>query len=214
MVTGPGNDFGQSVWVIVVVEGPSAAGKTTWAADAAPREQVVQEHGRVEVPTDVTGNEAAAFWADVNAQRWTRALAVEAVYGLAICDGDPLKLHFDYCLARIGQLPWTRFRAGVEACGTAIEDRRLGIADAIFCSIPDVGTLDARRKSDTTRRRTNHALHRQLGPALQDWYSTLNELDPGRVDWTFPSDVAKIAPRSRYDLDLFAAWMTGLPGSR
>jgi hypothetical protein len=38
--------------------------------------------------------EQAAYWARVNAHRWMQALALEDASGDAICDSDPLKLHY------------------------------------------------------------------------------------------------------------------------
>ena len=168
------------------------------------------EHGRIVVPPDRAIDEAA-FWSGLNAERWTRALAIEARAGHALCDGDPLKLSYDYCLARVGEAPWSRFEAGVAACRQAIRDRRLGVADAIFCSIPDEATLARRRAGDTTRRRRNFDVNGRLGPALAEWYHALEDLDPGRVHWAFPEEVPAGAPRERYDAGLFARWMTSLP---
>jgi hypothetical protein len=195
--------------VIVVVEGPSAAGKTSWLARWPP-DEVIPEHGRVVVPPDRFADEAV-FWSEMNAARWAQALAVEARAGHALCDGDPLKLSYDYCLARIGELPWSRFDSGVAACSEAIRDRRLGIADAIFCSIPDEATLAARRAGDTSRRRRNFDVNRRLGPALADWYRALDDIDPGRVHWAFPEQVPVGIPGARYDDGLFARWMARLP---
>ena len=186
--------------MIVVVEGPSAAGKTTWLT-RWPAADVVAEHGGIVVPPERAADEAT-FWSELNAARWAQALAVEARAGHALCDGDPLKLSYDYCLARIGELPWSRFDAGVAAC-----------ADAIFCSIPDEATLAARRAADPTRRRRNFDVNGRLGPALADWYAALEHIDPGRVHWAFPEQVPGGAPRERYDGGLFARWMAGLPRS-
>ena len=194
--------------MIVVVEGPSAAGKTTWLA-RWPAADVVAEHGGIVVPPERAADEAT-FWSELNAARWAQALAIEARAGHALCDGDPLKLSYDYCLARIGEAAWSRFDAGVAACTDAITDRRLGIADAIFCSIPDEATLAARRAADPTRRRRNFDVNGRLGPALADWYAALERLDPGRVQWSFPEQVPDGAPRDRYDVGLFARWMAGL----
>jgi hypothetical protein len=155
--------------------------------------------------------EESEFWADLNAERWSRALAVEASHGAALCDTDPLKLHYDYCRAGAGIVSWTLFGAGVGACAAAIAQRRLGIADLILCAIPDVGTLDARRHGDVTRSRRNFAVHRDFGPALGDWYGTLEALDPGRVRWSFPATVPHVDARDRYDLALFNRSMTGVP---
>lgn len=195
----------------MVVEGPSAAGKTTWLKRLASRDQTIPEHGAIEVPADRVDDEAQ-FWTGLNAARWARALAIETATGRALCDGDPLKLSYDYCLARIGALPWPRFDAGIETYAAAIRARRLGIADAIFCSIPDIDALDSRQREDPTRRRGNFAVNRRLGPPLRDWYGALNQLDPGRVEWAFPATIPVRAPRERYDLQMFTTWMARLPG--
>lgn len=42
--------------------------------------------------------------------------------------------------------------------------------------------------------------------------SALEQLDPERVQWTFPTSVPDLPPRSRYDLELYSAWMTRRPG--
>ena len=111
--------------MIVALEGPSAAGKTTWLRRLVPPGHIIAEHGRIELPSVRVGDEAA-FWAELNAQRWQHAVAVEGSTGRAFCDGDPLRLHYDYGLARVGLLPWERFEADVAACRSEIRDRRLG----------------------------------------------------------------------------------------
>jgi hypothetical protein len=196
--------------VIVVLEGPSAAGKTTWLQRSVPAAAVIAEHGRVAVPAEHRADEPS-FWADLDAARWRRAIAIEAASGQAWCDGDPLKLHYHYCLARLGASTWERFAAGVEACRERLRTHRLGIADVVFCSIPTDDILDARMQGDTTRRRSNFELHRRLGPALHDWYRALEGLDPDRVRWSFPTDVPEPPSRDRYDLALFDAWIARLP---
>jgi len=173
--------------VILVVEGPSAAGKTTWLSQWDPA-LVVTENGRVE-PADDSAIEKAEFWAGLNAARWHQALEIEKRCGTALCDTDPLKLHYDYCRARAGIASWSQFDAGIEACSAAIADRRLGISDCTLCALPDGDTLDARKRNDPTRTRHNFDVHRGFGPALRDWYQTLEMLDPGRVRWSFPVSI-------------------------
>ena len=197
--------------MIVAVEGPSAVGKTTWLRQSVPAGHIIPEHGRIEIPSGRVGDEAA-FWAELNAERWQHAVVVDASTGHAFCDGDPLKLHYDYGLARIGLLPWEHFEADVAACRREIRRRRLGIVDVVLCSIPDSGTLDERKRGDRTRRRSNFAVNRRLGPALHDWYSTLEELDPERIRWSFPTTAPEVQPRDRFDLELYDAWMARLPG--
>jgi hypothetical protein len=128
-----------------------------------------------------------------------------------VCDTDPLKLHYDYCLARVGAAPWDRFEAGVAMVATAIASRTLGIADIVLVHIPDDATLTRQRALDSTRNRRNFELHRRLGPALRDWYAVLDRLDPGRVMWQNPARVPPTVDRPRFDPDLFDAWMAQLP---
>lgn len=196
--------------MIVVLEGPSAAGKTTWAA-RWPTASVVPETGPVEVPTMLDVDQIAQVWADIDAHRWAKVVATEAATGLAVCDTDPLKLHYSYCLARVEAGDWTMFGDGVRAARRAIAAHRQGIADLIACEIPDDATLVAQRDADPTRGRRNFELHRRLAGPLHDWYEALAALDPARVVWRFPDDVSTVTVRDRFDLDLFDAWMAALP---
>jgi hypothetical protein len=80
--------------MIVVVEGPSAAGKTSWIT--------ADRHGAVLIaeaqpgPVPRRGSDpaaAAAHWAKVNAARWAAACQAEQQAGIVVCDTDPFKLH-------------------------------------------------------------------------------------------------------------------------
>lgn len=195
--------------MIVVVEGPSAAGKTTWCA-AHGSDSAIAETGRIEPPA-APDDDLARFWSDINCRRWAQALQVEHERGLAVCDTDPLKLHYDYCLARIGVASWGRFEAGVALAAEAIASCQLGIADIVLVNIPNDETLARQRDSDPTRGRRNFDLHRRLGPGLRDWYATLARLDPGRVIWQHPPSMPPPVARDRYDTDIFGAWMAQLP---
>lgn len=196
--------------MIVVVEGPSAAGKTTWCAAHGP-DHVVAETGPIEPPGTASDDDLARFWGEIGCGRWAEALRVEAERGLAVCDTDPLKLHHDDGLARLGLVPWDRFDAGVRWAAEAVAARRLGLADVVLVAVPDDGTLARRRDGDPTRTRRRFDLHRRLGPALRDWYATLDGLDPGRVGWEHPPELPPPVGRERYDADLFRAWMDRLP---
>jgi hypothetical protein len=198
--------------MILVVEGPSAAGKTTWTA-RWPARFVVPETRRAEPPAVADTEKVARYFAGLNCARWSSAIAIEHGEGIAICDTDPLKLHYDYCLARIGHGSWTQFQAGVEACRNAIAGKRLGMADLVICCIPDDAALDRHRHSDLSRTRRNFAIHRALGPALNDWYRTLERLDPGRVVWELPPSLPEPAISARFDLCLFDEWIAALPTS-
>lgn len=196
--------------MIVVAEGPSAAGKSTWA-NTFPMQHVIPETGTIEVPISMSDAEHAAFWNSVNCARWTDAVGVEESTGLAVCDTDPLKLHYDYCLARIGAANWERFDCGVADAKAAITEQRLGIADLVVVHLPDDQTLVRQRDSDRSRRRRNFELHRRLAEPLRDWYEALDRLDPGRVRWDFLNGHPPHVHRNRFDQELFAAWMTDLP---
>ena len=76
--------------MIVAVEGPSAAGKTSWCRANAP--DFVAEYTPVGNRPDA--EQPARFWTGVNSQRWSNAIELETATGTAICDSDPLKLHY------------------------------------------------------------------------------------------------------------------------
>jgi nicotinamide riboside kinase len=92
----------------VAVEGPRAAGKTTWCRTAGV--EFVAEYART--GTEPDGSDAARqgrYWTDVNMTRWAQALDLEERAQVAICDTDPVKLHYSWCLAPIGAAPGSRF---------------------------------------------------------------------------------------------------------
>ena len=74
--------------MIVAVEGPSAAGKTTWCLQQG--RPVVAEYAPTGREPDGSDEEArAAYWAEVNAGRWREALALERRSEVVLCDSDP-----------------------------------------------------------------------------------------------------------------------------
>ena len=87
--------------MIVVIEGISAAGKTTWCRAHWPA-FVREAPPPAEAPDRASTPAAAArYWAERNAQRWRAAQAREAIDGIAVCDSDPFKLHYVWSLWRI-----------------------------------------------------------------------------------------------------------------
>lgn len=80
--------------------------------------------------------------------------------------------------------------------------------------LPDDRTLANKRRADATRPRHNFDLHRRLSDPLLEWYSALNDLEPGRVIWHFPEDLPAAPTRNRYDLALFDAWMLELSAGK
>lgn len=114
--------------MIVVVEGISAAGKTSWCrnhaqgfvAETFPADRHVQP---------LQGQATAQYWTDWNARHWQDALSLETTNGLAVCDTDPLKLHYLWGLWQIGEAPETQWRHQLETTRRTIENRELGFAD-------------------------------------------------------------------------------------
>jgi hypothetical protein len=201
--------------VIVAVTGPSAAGKTTWCR-RHHAEDLVAEYAPTGVePDDGDLPAQAAFWCAVNCRRWQAAIARERASGLAVCDDDPLKLHYSWSLVRTGVASPERWTFELAANRAAIAAGRLGFADVVLVSLPSVAELRRRRDTDPTRRRRNFALHVRLAEPLREWYQALELAAPGRVRWELPSDglpAVLSAPRAdRYDLAVFDALVAALP---
>ena len=206
--------------MIVVVEGPSAAGKTTWCRTHFP-EWTVWEHTVLDsarAPDRKTDPMAAAeYWANFNRTRWRQALEIEAEYGIAVCDTDPFKLHYVWSLWRIGKgecLDWdyeAQLNREMFAAG------EIGIADLVLVSLPDADTLRQRKGDDSTRRRGHFELHVQLTEPLRDWYGAISALDPSRVICSLPegglaSDhLVQGVRQNRTGSELFDQVINGLP---
>jgi hypothetical protein len=172
--------------MIIVVEGPSGAGKTTWCrTHAGPNAllEVLPDHANV--PTDP--QEAAKFWVERNVARWQEILAREARDGLVVVDTDPFKLHYLWTLLETGQasdLDWTMHR---DAALEAFAERRYALADVFLVSNVDDRTLRARRDADPSRTRRNFERHLLLRDSLLRWYSAIDRLEPGRVVFGLPA---------------------------
>ncbi len=134
---------------------------------------------------------------------------------MAVCDSDPLKLHYSWCLAAVGAAPVTRFEHELAAVRQMFTERRLGFADVVLLSIPDPQQLATQRNGDYTRRRGHFDLHARLSEPLAEWYAVLDRLDPGRVVDGFPSElgVAMLAPPrpDRHDTELLEVLVDELP---
>ena len=78
--------------MIVVIEGPSVAGKTTWCRRHAP--QVVGECAPDGNEPDA-GDPVAqtSLWSDVDCRRGQTALDLERNRQTVVCDTDPFRLH-------------------------------------------------------------------------------------------------------------------------
>ena len=113
-------------------------------------------------PDDSDPAAQAGYWCEVNCQRWLLATQHEHASGLAVCDDDPLKLHYCWSLMRIGAASPERWARKVAANLAALTEGRLGFADLVLVSIPPVEEPRRRRDSDPTRRRRNFELRAQL----------------------------------------------------
>lgn len=172
--------------VIVAVEGPSAAGKSTWCQQQSW--PTVAEY----VPTgqEPDGSEPVrqgAYWVEVNSGRWREAVALEQSSQVVLCDSDPLKLHYSWSLARIGAAPWSRFEQELRGVRAAFAAGQLGFADLVLICVPPPEVLRRQRAGDQSRRRRAFDLHVRLCEPLREWYSACDEVDPGRVVWSFPT---------------------------
>lgn len=199
--------------MIVVVEGISAAGKTSWCRRNGVGHLVEESQPKGPVPdreTDPRG--AARFWTEENARRWRLARDIEQRTGLAICDTDPLKLHYSFCLSRIGGLAREHWLFERDLAREFVAAGRIGFADLYLVRRIDPDQARAQRDSDTTRRRRNFDLHVRLEPPLMEYYRAIEAILPGRVAWSWPADgVPAVGRRDREeDLALFDALMKRL----
>ena len=189
--------------MIIVVEGVSAAGKTTWCA----------RHPVVTVPelapiTPPLGNaaEVAQFWTDAHCGRWREAEQMESQHGTAYCYTDPLKLHYPWCLWQLGYASAETWMAAVAATRVAIQTRMMGIADTVVFLEPDPEVVRRQKENDTTRRRGHFERHLQIGAALRAWYEIIEQLSPNRVVWHGErvKELIPVPPRAdRFRIELF-----------
>lgn len=201
--------------MLVVVEGVSAAGKTSWCERHGAGHVVAESRPAGPVPDrghDPRG--AAGFWVAENARRWQTARELAARTGLAVCDTDPLKLHYSYGLWRIGALAREHWLVERDLTREAIVTSQLGFADLYLVSRISEERARAQRGADASRSRRLFDLHVRLGPPLIDWYKAVETLLPGRVIWALPEDgVPTAEPRGNGDEDLalFDALIGRLP---
>ena len=201
--------------MIVVVEGPSGAGKTTWCrthGGANALLEALPDHATV--PTERQA--AARFWVERNVARWQEVLAREARDGLVVVDTDPFKLHFVWTLFRTGQVTGVEWRMQREVARGAFAAGRYALADVFLVSDVDDATLRVRRDADPSRTRHNFERHVLLRDALLRWYRAIDRLEAGRVVFGLPVDgitpdlLAKGKRATRSGLALFDHLMSEL----
>lgn len=194
--------------MIIVVEGASGAGKTTWCRTHGGANALLESlPDHTTVPTDP--HAAARFWVERNVARWQEVLAREARDGLVVVDTDPFKLHFVWTLFKAGQVSEVEWTTQRDVARDAFVAGRYALADVFLVSDIDDATLRARRAADTSRSRSNFERHVRLRDALLRWYSAVDRLEPGRVVFGLPAGgitpdlLAKGTRATRSGLDLF-----------
>ena len=185
--------------MIVVVEGPSGAGKTTWCRTHGGAYALLEappDHAAVPTEPEAT----ARFWVERNVDRWREVLERERRDGLVVVDVDPFKLHYVWTLWRSGQASEREWDLQREMSRAAFNAGEYGLADLYLVSDVTAETLRARREADTTRERRGFERHVLLRDALLRWYRAIDELEPGRVRFGLPKagltpDLLAVGPR-------------------
>lgn len=207
--------------MIIVAEGISAAGKTTFARQFGERHWLPEIPAKGQRPEPgAPFEEHAQFWAQHNASRFERALNIEAEQGFVVCDTDPLKVHYSWCMERAG-FDWPdKFEHAAPAVRALIDERRLGFADLYLIKQIDPDIARAQKEGDENRRRGNFEEHLALQPHLLEWFGAIARALPGHVRWGFPDPTALIAeikekapeasPR-RFDVSVFDDVLERLP---
>ena len=173
--------------MIIVIEGISAAGKTTYARTFGADHHVPEFPEKGTPPGEEDPAEShAQYWVAHNIRRFQAALNVEAKHGFAICDTEPFKSHFDWCMAKAGFKSIDIFEAAMPLVREAIARREIGFGDLYLVKriAPDVAR--AQKEGDPTRSRRNFDRHLALQPHLMRWYEALSEALPGQVEFAFP----------------------------
>jgi hypothetical protein len=181
--------------VVIVIEGASAAGKTTWCRKFAGERVLFEgeppagpEPAGASDPDPADARGAARYWIDVNARRWTTACAMAANLGWMVCDTDPFKLHWTWTLWREGLASSAYWEACREFSRSAFAMGTLGLADLILFADADAETLRCQKANDPTRTRSRHDMHVRIAPALKRWYSAIAAIDPERVQFRLPAE--------------------------
>jgi hypothetical protein len=148
-------------------------------------------------PDGADEDRQAAYWVQVNSGRWKQALELEKQHPIVLCDSDPLKLHYSWCLARIGAAPWSRFHHELRCVREALAASRLGFPDLVLVSIPPLHVLRSHDAADTTRQRRSFDLHAKLSEPLREWYTAVERAEPGRVVWSLPATGVPVTTSGR-----------------
>ncbi len=168
--------------MIVAIEGPSAAGKTTWCRAHFPHNCVQEAPADIAAP-DLFGDptDVARFWVNYAVQNWQRALEIEREHGIAVCDGDPFHLYYCWALWKSGALAETLFEIESELYRSAFEQKQIGFVDQVLWLEAPVDVLRHRARTDPARRRKRHEMYLALVPWMKAWFQEREWILPGTV---------------------------------
>jgi deoxyadenosine/deoxycytidine kinase len=193
--------------MIVAIEGPSAAGKTTWCRSHYPHRCVEEAAENIAAP-DFYADPAIVgqFWVNHAVANWHRALVCERKHGIAVCDGDPFHLYFSWSLWKSGARAETLFEIESELYRSAFEKEQLGFVDHVLWLEAPMDELRRRAQADSTRRRKRHEMYLALVPWMKAWFQEREQILPGTVHaLTDGLQVAELSSGSapqRYDTAL------------
>ncbi|HEY4383504.1 MAG TPA: hypothetical protein VGN34_03375 [Ktedonobacteraceae bacterium] len=162
--------------MIIVVEGPSAVGKTSLLR-IFPASQVVGEEWealgipRGSGPEKPQSKEAQAFWVELHTRRWQKLLATETSLGNAYADTDPVKLYYNFALVKLGYMERDVFEEGFVQTEQAFLQSSLGFADHVIVLSAPPDVLLQRKNADASRQRGHFHLHARLGSLIKEYYT-------------------------------------------
>jgi hypothetical protein len=144
------------------------------------------------------------------------ARAMERSSSIAVCDTDPLKLHYVWSLWQIGVASERYWREQCVATRDAITNARLGFADIYLVKRIDPLLARQQRGADLTRSRRNFELHVKLHDPLLAWYRTIEKVLPRSVTWNLPDNGLAILagrgnPPNRSSIAIFDQMVGLLP---
>ena len=206
--------------MIIVVEGPSAVGKTTLLRHLPTSHVVSEDWSALGFPPeqwpDLDTPAGQAFGVGASSHRWKLLCDVEHHFGSAYADTDPLKLYYNFALALHGTRSRALLEMTFEGCRHAMQTEQLGFADRVMFLQATAATLRSRKQQDASRQRRRFDLHVELIDAFAHYYMLLEQVRPGTVRFydtdqgdSTPSILSHpLPPRppyARYDLHTFDA---------
>ena len=163
---------------VICLEGPSAVGKTTLAAELARTAGVV-----IVSELDPSGApavaESAHWFVDRHASQWQRARALAPGAPLVVLDGDPFKgLWYNWVYAADG---WPRVDVVAPLYRSHLAQGTVDFPDLYVVLAASEAQLQQRRANDLTRTRRTFERHLRLVGPLQRYFAALAAADPERV---------------------------------